>query len=170
MDILKPSFKLLEQYYKAPGKNLKRLLANFLDRIAGEAHSGITRTVYGAVRRELTLDFIIQQLARRKPGKIQSDVLILLRIGIYLLIYSDSYPDYAVVNEAVQLTKDKAKGFVNAVLRKCAGDKHAIKAMLETIREPHIKYSISPLLIDHLKAVSTDVSPVLEYLDREPVF
>lgn len=170
MDILKPSFKLLKQYYKAPGKNLKQLLSNFLDRDTGEAHSGITRTVYGVVRRELTLNFILQQLSRRKPGKIETDVLILLRIAIYLLIYSDSYPDYAVVNEAVQLTKDKAKGFVNAVLRKCAGDKHSIKAALETIREPHINYSISPLLIDHLKAISTDVTPVLEYLDREPVF
>lgn len=170
MDIFKPSFKLLEQYYKAPERNLKRLLANFLDKDTGEAHQGITRTVYGVVRRELTLDFILQQLSRRKPGKIQTDVLILLRIAIYFLIFSGSYPDYAVVNEAVQLTKDKAKGFVNAVLRRCTRDKNNIKSILETIREPHIKYSISPLLIDHLKTISIDVPTVLEYLDREPVF
>ena len=118
MDIFKPSFVVLKRFYKTPEKNLKLILSDFLDREAGEVHQGITRTVYGVIRQERPLDYIIEQFARRKPVHIETDILILLRIGIYLLIFSGSYPDYTVVNEAVHLTRGKAKGFVNAILRR----------------------------------------------------
>ncbi|HLP60032.1 MAG TPA: transcription antitermination factor NusB [Candidatus Deferrimicrobium sp.] len=170
MDILKHSFKFLKQFYLTPDKNLKRLLSNFLDTNPIESHQGITRTVYGVIRRELELDTIIRQLTRRTSGKIETDVLTLLRISIYLLIYSKSYPDYAVVNEAVQLSKRRTKGFVNAVLRRCAAERDALIDMVGHIEDPHIKYSTAPLLINHLKTIMADVIPVLEYLDREPVF
>ncbi len=170
MDILKYSFRFLKMFSMAPGKNLKLLLSDFLDKNTGQSHQGITRAVYGVIRRESALDYVIRQLSRRTSGKIDVDVLILLRIGIYLLVYSQSYPDYAVVNEAVRMTRRRSKGFVNAVLRRCAGEKEIIIAMLEHIREPHIKYSTAPLLIDYLKLITPDLNAALEYLDREPVF
>lgn len=170
MDIIKYSFRFLIQFSISPGKNLKLLLSDFLDKSTGQSHQGITRAVYGVIRRESALDYVIHRLSRRTSGKIDADVLILLRIGIYLLVYSQSYPDYAVVNEAVRMTRRRSKGFVNAVLRRCAGEKEIITAMLEQIREPHIKYSTAPLLIDYLKRIAPDLKAALEYLDREPVF
>jgi len=175
MDILRPSFTILKRYYRAPEHNLKYILSHFLDNETGadttrHLHQGITRTVYGVIRRESMLDHIIEQLIERKPGKIEREVLILLRIGVFLLIFSDSYPGYAVVNETVRAAKNKAKGFVNAVLRRCAKDKETIKKSLETIEYPHITHSISRLLVDNLKALSPDLNAGLEYLDREPLF
>ncbi len=170
MDIFKPSFVVLKRFHKTPGKNLKLILSDFLDREAGEAHQGITRTVYGVIRQERSLDYIIEQFAGRKSVQIETDILILLRIGIYLLIFSGSYPDHAVVNEAVHLTKGKAKGFVNAILRRCGRDKDNIHSMLETIKEPHIRYSISPLLVKNLKSISTDLTADLDYLNQAPLF
>lgn len=176
MDTLKHSFKFLKQFYITPDKNLKLLLSNFLDMNPIESHQGITRTVYGVVRKELVLDTIISRLTRRTSGKIETDVLILLRISIYLLIYSKSYPDYAVVNEAVRLSKRRSKGFVNAVLRRCARERDSIVSMVDRIQDPHIKYSMANILIDYLKTIYADITHItdvtlpLEYLDREPVF
>lgn len=173
MDILKHSFKFLRQFYITPDKNLKLVLSNFLDTNSIESHKGVTRTVYGVVRQELALDTIISRLTGRTPGKIETDVLILLRIGIYLLVYSKSYPDYAVVNEAVRLSKRRSKGFVNAVLRRCARERDSIVAIVDRLEDPHVKYSMANILIDNLKAIYEDLGGVtlaLEYLDREPVF
>ena len=170
MNILKPSFVVLKRFYKTPKKNLKLVLSDFLDKEAGEAHQGITRTVYGVIRQERILDYIIEQFTSRKPTQIETDILILLKIGVYLLIFSGSYPDHAVVNEAVHLTRKKAKGFVNAILRRCGRDKDSIHRMLEEIKEPHIKYSISPLLIKNLKSISTDLFTDLDYLNQVPLF
>ncbi|MDQ1354328.1 MAG: hypothetical protein QG657_4637 [Acidobacteriota bacterium] len=170
MDILRYTFRFLRHFSMVPGKNLKLLLSDFLDKNIEQSHQGITRAVYGVIRRESALDYVIRQLSRRTSGKIDADVHILLRISIYLLIYSKSYPDYAVVNEAVRMARRRSKGFVNAVLRRCAGEKDFIITMLRQIQEPHIKYSTAPLLIDYLKLSTPDLNAALEYLDREPVF
>lgn len=175
MDILKPSFTILKRYYKAPEHNLKHILSHYLDHETGKdaphhTHQSITRVVYGVIRRESVLDYIIEHLTKRKPGKMEREVLILLRIGVFLLIFSDSYPGYAVVNETVRSTKRKAKGFVNAVLRRCAREKDIILKDLESIDEPHITHSISRVLVDNLKVLSPDLSAALDYLDREPLF
>jgi 16S rRNA (cytosine967-C5)-methyltransferase len=170
MDILRYSFRFLRHFSMVPGKNLKLLLSDFLDRNTEQSHQGITRAVYGVIRRESALDYVIRQLSRRTTGKIDADVRILLRISIYLLVFSQSYPDYAVVNEAVRMSRRKSKGFVNAVLRRCAGEKDIIIRMLEQIQEPHIKYSTAPILIDYLKIITPDLNDALKYLDREPVF
>jgi 16S rRNA (cytosine967-C5)-methyltransferase len=180
MNVFKPSFKVLKQFYREPDKNLKLILSHFLDRDTGSAHAGITRTVYGVVRNEGVLDYIITAVSTRKPAKMETDVLIVLRIAIYLLIFSDSYPDYAVVNEAVQSVRGRAKGFVNAVLRKCSGEKERIGTMGETIKELDIRYSMSPVSMDHLRMLAADTGSdadtdsrllaYLDYLNREPVF
>ncbi|MCP5107210.1 MAG: hypothetical protein GY950_27735 [bacterium] len=170
MDVLKPSFAVLKQYEKDRGRNLKLLLADVLDRDKSESHQGITRTVSGVIRRQRLLDYFIQQFSNRGPKKLERDVLILLRIGLYLLIYSRSYPAHAVVNETVGLVKSKAKGFVNAVLRRCTRDKEKIPGMMAAVTDLSVKHSISPLLIEHLKHISADLNASLDYLDREPVF
>src|SRR5947208_387290 len=54
----------------------------------------------------------------------------LLRVSVYQLRFLDKIPDYAAVNEAVELARNhsgsKSAGFVNAVLRNFLRDKDRI--------------------------------------------
>jgi 16S rRNA (cytosine967-C5)-methyltransferase len=171
MQFLKPSLDVLLRFYNDPGKNLKLLLSRKLNKIKDfHQYQAITRTVYGVVRNHRLLVYLVQKISQRKLKKIQPHVLLLLKIGIYLLIFSKSYPDYAVVNEVVKAAKGQAKSFVNALLRNITTNKTTIINHLENIRQLNITYSISDELIDNLKLISTQLEENLEYLNREPLF
>ena len=77
----------------------------------------LTALLYGVIERRLTLNYLIDQLSDRPAAKLDTDVLILLRMGIYQLRYMDRVPPHAALNETVALAPRHAKGFVNAVLR-----------------------------------------------------
>lgn len=78
----------------------------------------ITRLFYGVLDKSVQFDYIISKLASKKP---KSAVVILIKMGLYLLRYSDT-PDYASVSKIVELAKEVGKkgteGFINAVLKK----------------------------------------------------
>ena len=79
--------------------------------------SGFVRTlVLGVLRWRSRLDFVIEQLAQRPLKKLDAQVIDVLRLGIYQLLYMD-VPAYAAVSETVDLTPKRARGFVNAILR-----------------------------------------------------
>lgn len=72
--------------------------------------------VMGVIERRITLDYIIDKLTR-KNREIDTNVRILLRMGLYQIIYLNRVPVYAAVNETVGLAPSKSSGFVNAILR-----------------------------------------------------
>jgi len=80
----------------------------------------ISRLVYGVTERKITLDYAISQYLS-KPVK-KTEILTVLRLGAYQLLYMDKIPQSAAVNESVKLAKNNkcefASGLVNAVLRK----------------------------------------------------
>ena len=80
-----------------------------------------TALVYGVLERQLTLDFIIRQYSSIRLKKIEPKALIILRMGVYQLLYMDSVHSGAAVNESVNLAKKlklhKASGFINGLLR-----------------------------------------------------
>jgi len=79
--------------------------------------SGFVRTlVLGVLRWRSRLDFVVQTLARRT---IEAEVLDVLRVGAYQLLYMD-VAQYAAVGETVELAPRRARGFVNAILRRIA--------------------------------------------------
>lgn len=83
----------------------------------GESDKGLfTAIVMGVVERRITLDFFIDRLAA-EPSRIDADTRIILRIGIYQLEFFDRIPEYAAINETVDLAPRRTKGFVNAILR-----------------------------------------------------
>jgi 16S rRNA (cytosine967-C5)-methyltransferase len=171
MEFLKPSLNVLKRFYNDPGKNLKLLLSGELDKIEDyHKHQAITRTVYGVVRNHRLLEYLVQKISQRKLKKIQPDVLLLLKIGIYLLIFSKSYPDHAVVNEVVKAAKGQTKNFDNALLRNITTNKTFIMNDMENIRQLDIIYSIPGILIENLKLISNQLEQNLEYLNREPQF
>lgn len=81
----------------------------------------ISRLFYGVVERRVTLDYIISIYSSKPLQKLDNVILETLRMGVYQLLFMDSVPDNAAVNESVELVKQLGKKsaapFVNAVLR-----------------------------------------------------
>jgi 16S rRNA (cytosine967-C5)-methyltransferase len=104
------------------------------------------RLSYGSVQRRGTLDHLIALLAAREIGRLDAPVLAALRLGAYELLYLGGSPDYAVVADAVQLSKQHGRaghGLVNAVLRRAAREGPALLGALsdETPEQAAIKHS-----------------------------
>lgn len=93
--------------------------------IEGDENADIIyRIVMGVLEKNNELDFKLSKLVDKRP---KSAICIVLKQGIYCLDYMDSLPDYAVVNNSVDLAKTINKGaykdFVNAVLKRAATEK-----------------------------------------------
>lgn len=81
----------------------------------------ISEIVYGTISWKLTIDTILQKYSNIKINKISKWVKLILRTGIYQIVFLDKIPKSAAVNESVNLCKKygyKSVGFVNAILRK----------------------------------------------------
>ena len=68
------------------------------------------------------LDIFISKFLDHPIYKLQSQLLVILELATYELLFDDKVPNYAAINSAVDLTKrkfnKKTAGLVNAVLRK----------------------------------------------------
>jgi len=103
----------------------------------------ISALVYGVVERKLTLDYFINKYLDTKP---KPKILVILRLGIYQLLFMDKVPASAAINESVKLTKMIKQGFysklVNAVLHKIDNDREIPQDDLS------VKYSVPQNLIN----------------------
>ncbi len=82
-----------------------------------------TLMVYGTLARQLTLDHSLAIYGRKPPAKLDAEIRLSLRLGLFQLAFLDRVPDWAAVDSAVGLAKSRlphAAGYVNAVLRKAA--------------------------------------------------
>ena len=81
----------------------------------------VWRLVYGVTTYRLSLDYILNQFCRREVATLSPTLRNILRLACYQLVYLDRIPDFAAVNEAVDMTRKHAgkgmSGFVNGVLR-----------------------------------------------------
>ena len=76
--------------------------------------------MYGVIERKITLDYIIGKFSSKPIDTLDNEVITLLRLGLYQLVWLDRIPDSAAVNETVNLAKKnapRAASFINAVLR-----------------------------------------------------
>jgi 16S rRNA (cytosine967-C5)-methyltransferase len=77
--------------------------------------------VAGTLRWQRSLDHLIAHFARRPVGRLDREVVLVLRLSLYQLLHLTRVPASAAVDDAVDLTraarKPSAAGFVNAVLR-----------------------------------------------------
>ena len=80
-----------------------------------------TELVYGTLRWQRRLDWILAPHSRRSLARLDPWVRNLLRLAVYQLQFLYKVPAWAAVNEAVALAKRRSHGkvapFVNAVLR-----------------------------------------------------
>lgn len=106
----------------------------YADRVFdGEDASALSaRLVFGVLERDTEISYILDRLVDKQPKRI---VRILLKVGVYALLYIDNIPDYAIVNECVEtakaLGKGGASGFVNAVLKKVSTRSYTLPAPSE---------------------------------------
>lgn len=103
----------------------------------------VTELVYGTLRNQGTIDWIIEQFSTKKIKDLTSvKVADILRLGTYQIYYLDRVPDRAAVNEAVELAKKSfhkgTSDFVNAVLRKIATNKE--KVNYDKLKKNFVKY------------------------------
>ncbi len=88
--------------------------------LSGPDRSLYAELVFGVLRRQGTLDHILQQLLEKPINEMDPQALIILRIGLYQLTCLDRIPESAAVNESVNLAKlatPRTSGLINAVLR-----------------------------------------------------
>ncbi|MFW5908326.1 MAG: 16S rRNA (cytosine(967)-C(5))-methyltransferase RsmB [Desulfosalsimonas sp.] len=80
--------------------------------------------IYGVLRWRAKLDFNIESFANRPVKKIKPEVLNILRIGLFQMMFLSRIPQSAAVNTSVEMAKQVAPesmtGFVNALLRNFA--------------------------------------------------
>ncbi len=89
-----------------------------------------TALFYGVIERKLTLDYYIAKLSDRED--IDLNVRIILRMGLYQLVYMDKIPESAAVNESVKLAtrfyaKKNSTQFINAILRNFIRQKDSLR-------------------------------------------
>jgi 16S rRNA (cytosine967-C5)-methyltransferase len=80
----------------------------------------LTHLVYGVLRFQGHLDWIIAKLYRGNFASMDEGIKNVLRVGLYQLKFSDRLPAFAVVDEAVKSAKIIApsqSGLTNAILR-----------------------------------------------------
>lgn len=114
----------------------------------------ITRICEGTVERMIELDYIIDCFATVPTSKMKPVIRDILRSGVYQILFCDSVPDAAAVNEAVRLTQIRGfynlKGFVNGVLRSVIRGKDEIPypdRREEPVRYLSVTYSMPEWIV-----------------------
>ena len=59
----------------------------------------------GVIERQITLDYVIDQFSKTPIKKMAKPILYILRMGVYQILFMDTVPDSAAVNESVKLTQ-----------------------------------------------------------------
>ena len=85
------------------------------------------RLAYGVLQNRALLDFYLDSYCTQSFDKLEPFVRDVLRLGAYQILYMDRVPDSAAVDQAVEMVKrrkrQRAAGFVNAVLRRLGREK-----------------------------------------------
>ncbi len=78
----------------------------------------VTDLVYGTVRMQRALDFLLSSVSSRAVASLDPPVRAALRLGAYQLMIG--IPAHAAVGETVGVVDERARGFANGVLRALA--------------------------------------------------
>lgn len=115
--------------------------------------SFVSALVYGVLEQKLKLDYIIRQYSKIPLRKIELKTKIILRMGVFQLLFMDKIPESAAVNESVKLAKkhklQKSAGFINGILRSItrAQVKYTLPDSSDTVRFLSVNYSVPEQLI-----------------------
>lgn len=127
---------------------------DFPDRLLDEVRNDrgfVTEVVCGAVKWRRALDFVVRQVADRRPDPVLRASLL---TGLYEMFHMKA-ADHAVVHETVAAVRRtcpaRQAGFVNAVLRRALRERDALSAALQA-QAIGIRLSHPDVLIDRWTA------------------
>lgn len=112
------------------------------------------RIFYGVVQNLALCDFYIDSFSSFKTQKMEPQVLDILRLSVYQLVFLSKIPVNAAVHEGVELAKKhanpRASGLVNAILRKIAAqlDQLPIVTATTVVERLSIQYSHPAWLVE----------------------
>lgn len=113
----------------------------------------VTEIVYGTLKHKYTIDYILNSFIEKKIQSVDKKLINILRSAVYQLKYLDKVPEFAAVNEAVQLSKKKStiasSKFINGVLRNIIRNNCEAKVLpKDEISLLSYKYSFKPWLVE----------------------
>lgn len=123
-DLVYKSLLAIEKDEKYSNLELSASIAHY--DLAGKDKSFYTALLYGVTERKITLDYWIEAFTKKKIARLDLAVVILLRMGIYQIVYLDKIPDRAAVDQTVTLGRryaSRALSFLNGVLRNVCREK-----------------------------------------------
>lgn len=137
----------------------------------------ITELVYGSVRRQRTLDALIDQFAKKPAQQQPPDLRLILHLGLYQLRYLNQIPAAAAVDTTVELTKSNGfkglAGFVNGLLRQYqrqSADADCLQLPSDPVGRLAVQHSypdwIVQLWLEQFGAVETE--QLCEWLNQAP--
>ena len=133
---------------------------SYLDK---QDRSFLTRLIEGVIERSITIEYVLSLYSKTSVNKLKPPVRVLLKLGVYQIMYMDVVPDSAAVNEVVKIAKKRGlhnlSGFINGVLRNISRQKDNINWPDENKDLPmalSVKYScplwiVKELLADYTK-------------------
>lgn len=149
------AYKLIEKTEKGAYSNLALDAALKENGLSDRDKAFAARLFFGVTERRLTLEHLVGAYVSKPLSKLDTPVRIALLMGAYQLLYMDSIPDNAAVNEAVNmvkaLKKTSASGMVNAVLRSIIRDGKKIPPVKGGKYEKMaVEYSTPPELVKRI--------------------
>lgn len=117
------AFKALETV--ADGAYASDILRELSRLLASRDAALASQIVFGCLRFQKQLDFLLEMYSGRSTARLDQAVLIAVRAALFQLRYLERIPPHAAVHDSVEWVKKKARsaaGFVNAVLRKVNRD------------------------------------------------
>lgn len=125
--------------------------------------------VMGVLERRITLDYNISFYLAKDIKKLKPEVLTILRVGAYQILFSDRIPDSAAVNESVKaaekLGNSYAKGIINAVLRKISENGLMLPKNGDRLNGMSVEYSV-PLELASLITDSLGFDEACNFLSK----
>ncbi|MBR5586919.1 MAG: 16S rRNA (cytosine(967)-C(5))-methyltransferase RsmB [Clostridia bacterium] len=168
------ALKILENILNN-GKYSNLELAGGMENLSDKDKALATNIVYGVLQNKSRLDHIISAYSKIPLKKVSSDVLNILRMGVYQALFMDKIPAYAITNESIKMVKKckktSASGFVNAVLRGVMRDDKKVEYPSDRLEYLSIYYSC-PLWICKMwdKMFPGKLEEILASMNEKPDF
>ena len=104
------------------------------ERLSPEERSLYARLYLGVTEKKITLDYLLSRISSLPLNEVDAEVLCLLELGAYQILYMDRIPDHAAIFETVELGKRVSRNaapYLNAVLRKLSSQQEEVLSYLD---------------------------------------
>ena len=164
------SLKTLRQVFS--GQSLSAVQLQTIDKLEDSRDRGLSNEIVnGVLRWRWQLEFLISSLLSKPLKQKDIDIQLILLMALYELIECRT-PDYAIINEAVELVRKSGKkwaaSLVNAVLRRFTREK---EKLLSSIDDEQARYSHPYWILKKIKADwPEDWQKILQANNQRPDF